>query len=146
MEIKMNNDMLIEQGIIFAAKKLDIDPIEYAIDEDGVLKGKDLTSIYNPLEKYILLNGTWGKNAPHNELLLVVFHELRHHYQRQQIELFTKKLKLKEDVEVVKQWKDDFDNYNSPFKSDLATYINQSIEVDADKFARELVDEIFKGL
>jgi len=138
----MNNDTLIRYGILIAAKELNIDPIDFAIDQDGILKEKDLSSLYDPIDEFIILSEKWIDNATDAEILLVVFHEMRHHYQNLQIKLYDKDLSLELDETVVKEWKKEFGTYKKPYEVNQEEYINQDIEIDAVEFSKNLLNRI----
>jgi len=138
----MNKDTLIRYGILIAAKELNIDPIDFAIDQDGILKEKDLSSLYDPIDEFIILSEKWIDNATDAEILLVVFHEMRHHYQNLQIKLYDKDLSLELDETVVKEWKKEFGTYKKPYEVNQEEYINQDIEIDAVEFSKNLLNRI----
>jgi hypothetical protein len=135
----MDKDMVIELGIKIAAKELEINPVDYAIDYNGVLKEKDLSGVYDPINNLIIVSGDWLETANNNEILIVVFHEMRHYYQKQQIVLYTEGLSITEEVEEIRVWKKEFEEYNSPFKSNQENYVNQVIEKDSIEFSENLI-------
>ena len=138
----INNDTLIRYGILIAAKELNIEPIDFAIDQDGILKEKDLSSLYDPIDEFIILSEKWIDNATDAEILLVVFHEMRHHYQNLQIKLYDKDLSLELDETVVKEWIKEFGTYKKPYEVNQEEYINQDIEIDAVEFSKNLLNRI----
>ncbi|MFW5800205.1 MAG: hypothetical protein ACOCV8_05250 [Spirochaetota bacterium] len=138
----MKKDTVIEYGIMIAANELKIEPIDYAIDYEGILKDNDLMGIYNPDKRLIFINGDWLEKANYNDILLVVFHEMRHYYQRIQIDLLYKELISKEETNKVKIWKKEFNQYHSPCKSNQDVYVNQAIEKDAIRFSCYLIKKI----
>ena len=103
---------------------------------------KDLTALYNPIRKFIILNGDWVYKTTDTELLNVVFHEMRHHYQNLQIDLYLNGLITNVDVQVIEEWKICFEKYYKPSQTDFYFYINQSIEKDAFEFSKSLLTEI----
>lgn len=138
----MNNDTLIRYGILIAAKELNIEPIDFAIDQNGILKEKDLSSLYDPIDEFIILSEEWINGATDAEILLVVFHEMRHHYQNLQIKLYDKDLSLELDETVVKEWKKEFGTYKKPYEVNQEIYTNQNIERDAVNFSTSLIKNL----
>lgn len=138
----MNNDTLIRYGILIAAKELNIEPIDFAIDQEGILKEKDLSSLYDPIDEFIILSEAWIDNATDAEILLVLFHEMRHHYQKIQIKLFDKDSSAVLERDIVKEWKKEFDFYKKPYEVNQEEYINQDIERDAVEFSRKLLIKV----
>ena len=140
----MDKEKIIEYGILIASKELGIKPIDYAIDQEEVLKSKDLTGLYVPNEEILIFNSDWIEEANINDILLVVFHEMRHYYQHKQIDLLNKGINLNEDRLVVDRWKIEFDKYKSPFIDDQKAYLEQEVEKDAIMFSKELLNKVFK--
>jgi len=138
----MNNDTLIRYGILIAAKELNIEPIDFAIDQNGILKEKDLSSLYDPIGEFIILSEEWINGATDAEILLVLFHEMRHHYQNLQIKLFDKDSSIVIEKDIIKEWKKEFDSYKKPFEVNQKEYINQAIERDAVDFSRNLLNKV----
>lgn len=138
----MKKDTVIEYGIMIAANELKIEPMDYAIDYDGVLKDKDLTGLFNPDKSLIFINGDWLETANYNEILLVVFHEMRHYYQKKQIDLLSNGLCISENNKEVEIWRKEFKKYHNPFKSSQDIYVNQEIEKDAIEFSCCLIKKI----
>ena len=140
----MDKEKIIKYGILIASKELDIKPMDYSIDQEGVLKGKDLTGLYVPNKEILILNSDWLDVASINDLLLVVFHEVRHYYQHKQIDLLSKGINSNEDRLVVDIWKTEFDEYKRPYIDDQKAYLEQEIEKDAIMFSKELLNKVIK--
>lgn len=140
----MDKEKIIEYGILIASKELCIKPIGYAIDQEEVLKSKDLTGLYVPNEEILIFNSDWIEEANINDILLVVFHEMRHYYQHRQIDLLSKGLNLNEDRRAVDRWMKEFDKYKSPFINNQIQYLGQEIEKDAIEFSKELLNKVIK--
>lgn len=138
----MNNYTLIRYGILIAAKELNIEPIDFTINQDGILKEKYLSSLYDPIDEFIILSEEWIDNATDAEILLVLFHEMRHHYQNLQIKFFDNCSKLELDEVIVKEWKREFDSYKKPYEVNQEEYIHQYIERDAVEFSRKLLNKV----
>lgn len=67
------------------------------------------------------------------ELRMLIYHEVRHYYQIQQIAKYTNKQPVNEDVLRIMQWKYNFENYISNTNENLS-YYNQHVEIDANAF------------
>ena len=134
----MEKNIVIKYGIMIAANELNIEPINYAIDYNGVLKDKDLTRFFNQDRNLIIINGDWLETANNNEILFVAFHEVRHYYQKIRIDLLYNGVSISENDQEIETWRKEFEEYYSPFK----IYVNQAIEKDAIGFSRSLIKKI----
>jgi len=138
----MEKEKYIESGILIAANELDIEPVDYAIDYRGVLKDNDISGLYDPVKNLIILNSDWLNEANNNEILLVVFHEMRHVYQKIQIDLLRKGSEIKVDKQKVKAWESEFSFYTILNKSNIKLYTDQLIEKDAIDFSKSLLNKV----
>jgi len=110
------------------------DLIEYSI-VDGT--GQERTRAICDRENYrIYFNKQWLDKANDAEILKCVLHECRHCYQQACIEFpidFNK-----ERLEVVNQWKHEFENPINPYDNE-EKYNNQLSEIDAELYAINVI-------
>lgn len=76
------------------------------------------------------------------EVALTALHETRHAYQKANID-FPEYFIGKESKQTIKQWKEDFENYNRPHENNIDEYASQSIEKDAIDFSWKIITEHF---
>lgn len=106
------------------------------IDTKVVFGKYDFIAKYFPVEDIVKVsNDILGKDLVYT--LYVITHELRHAYQHQEIEFYNfEKTELTEDIDIVKNWKSEFENYIS---LGFPGYEKQSVEIDAHAFARHIL-------
>ncbi|QWC00216.1 hypothetical protein KHQ88_01220 [Mycoplasmatota bacterium] len=138
----MDKDIIIKYAILIASKDLDIKPTDYMIDQEGVLKGKDLTGLYVPDEHILIFDNDWLETASINDILIVVFHEIRHYYQHIQIDLLYKGINVDINIDVVEKWEKEYEDYKYPYISNQNQYLEQEIEKDAISFSNYLLSRI----
>jgi hypothetical protein len=128
----------IEAFMKYASRLVGLDDlIEYAI-VDGT--GQERTRAICDRENYrIYFNKQWLEKATRVEVLECVLHECRHCYQQACIEFpidFNK-----ERLEIVNQWKYEFENPINPY-TDEKGYNSQLSEIDAIKFTKETINTL----
>jgi len=138
----MNKDKFIECGILIAANELEVEPIDYAIDYRGILKENDISGLYDPLKNLIVINSDWINEASNNDILQVVFHEMRHFYQKKQIDFLRKGLDINEEKIRILKWENEFSIYVKPNQSNRKLYADQTIEKDAFEFSKSLLNKV----
>jgi hypothetical protein len=134
----MDNDKVIYSGVQIASKMLNFPTPELYIIEESNLPNKEITGIYSFKSNEIIFNENWIKRSEWIEILITVFHEMRHAYQG-----YCVRTKTRESAEVLKVWEDEINGYITPSGSnneiDDQSYLMQEIEVDAIAFAHWLV-------
>ncbi|MFP4478020.1 MAG: hypothetical protein ACLFPM_01145 [Candidatus Izemoplasmatales bacterium] len=75
----------------------------------------DITSLYIREKKHIVFNDKYYNEASEMEIMGALFHEIRHAYQHHVINFWDTS---QEPEDVIKQWKNDFDNYIQPINRD----------------------------
>jgi hypothetical protein len=130
------------KGVRKASNILNITPPEVYFANGFDFPNPKISSIYRYKENMIIFNEDWVNRSHQVEVIITAFHETRHAYQYHCI-----KTKSKEDIETIKVWEKEFNQYERPSgkntpKSDT-DYLNQSIEIDAIAFAYQLMKELF---
>lgn len=92
----------------------------------------------------IIINLQWFlERVDHHrdDIEFFVFHELRHFYQQMQIQLMVSGKSIREPLNIVETWKNNFDNYvrNEGGSSQIVN-ITQEIEIDANAYGIVLVN------
>ncbi len=141
----MNNCQIIYIGLNIAAKDLNINVPNYDFVSGCFFSTPHITAMYLPSEDTILFNEDWIKSADTNEVLATSFHEVRHVYQKKQIDLYFSNRKVSECAETIFRWKKEFDYYHQPNSSENEKkYVYQEIEKDSIFYASKLITNIFK--
>ena len=127
-------------GIQAASKILNITPPDVYFASD--FPNPEISSIYRHEDNEIIFNEHWINRSNELEILVIAFHETRHAYQHHCI-----KTKSREDIDRIKVWEKEFNQYKSPSgknapKSDI-DYLKQFIEMDAIAFAYQQMKELF---
>jgi hypothetical protein len=107
------------------------------------LSGSDLpnptiTAMFLPAENTVIVNADWVVNATKNEQVSTMLHEMRHAFQYQAVKGNVRLDRLP-PADVLKLWRKEI---ASPVQPDSAnptseSYLNQAIEQDAIRYARE---------
>lgn len=124
IENKPNFVIAKDKTIIYNEKNVDIDYID--------INAKFFTeneTIYINLDKHNL--------QTHDEIFSVI-HEYRHYYQLNQILHVNK---LLEDKDIIKVWKENFDNYIN-FGNE--GFYKQDVEIDANAFTVFIIQKLFQ--
>ena len=90
---------------------------------------------YNPENNTISLNAKkylYGDMPNVDDMINTIVHESRHAYQHEIVDNPERKTDISKDT--IREWKDNFDNYISPYH-DFEAYRNQPVEADAFDFA-----------
>lgn len=138
----MNSLDIAINGVKIASKILNIgEPKVYFISADD-LHNKDITAIFLFDEYEIIFNEDWVMSVPWIEVMVTCFHDTRHAYQAYSINH-----EVNENKETLELWKKAFDSYNNPSGDNTpisdVSYLRQSIEVDAIRFAHDKIKELF---
>ena len=115
-------------GIQVASKILNITPPEVYFANGSDFPNPEVSSIYRHKDNEIIFNEDWINRSNELEILVTAFHETRHVYQ-----YYCIKTKSREDMDSIKVWEKEFNQYISPSgkntpKSDI-DYLKQSIEM-----------------
>lgn len=99
--------------------------------------------MYLPDHNLILFNQDWLSVAKLEEVLWTAFHEIRHAYQKAQIDGI-QNLKQNESPETIAKWEQEFDAYYQPSDEyqDDPRYLVQEIEKDAITFSQMYLRKI----
>ena len=144
-QIKLINEKasIFEPCVAFARKFLVLPSIQIAFNDcpSAMFRTMD-----NAAESHITPDGSGCIyfNAPwfaervtehQDDVEFFLFHELRHLHQLNQIKLYVANEKTREPKDIVKLWKNCFENYqrNEGGKSQLAN-VTQEVEVDANAY------------
>ena len=134
----MNNGKIIDIGTQIVSKILDFPIPELYIIEELKLPNKEITAIYSFKNNEIIFNEDWINRSEWIEVLITVFHEMRHAYQG-----YCVRTKTRESAETLKLWEDEINGYTMPSGNnnevDDQNYLTQAIEVDAIAFAHWIV-------
>lgn len=144
-QINLINDKLtiFEPCVIFARKFLVLPSIKIEFND---CPSNMFHTMDNAAESNLAYDGTGCIyfNAPwfaerviehQDDVEFFLFHELRHLHQMIQVNLMAANKKTREPVEIVKVWKDGFDNYqrNDGGESQFSN-VTQEIEIDANAY------------
>jgi len=121
---------------------LGIDGVEILYRSKDYFCAEYVSAHFNPLSYRIYINEDWLKCADVTEIIRVVAHEMRHAYQKFQID-FPDLISKKHDKSEVEIWEKEFAQYINP-ASDLYVYNQQAIEKDAVLYSEKLIIETFK--
>ena len=116
------------------SRDLKIDGVEILYKSKEYFCAEYVSAHFNPLSYRIYINEDWLIRADTVEIIRVVAHEMRHAYQKANID-YPQFFIGYEKSETIELWKRNFDNYCSPNNENLSSYSDQSIELDADKYA-----------
>lgn len=133
----MKNENIIYVGVQIVSKILNFPIPELYIIEGDKLPNKDITGMYSFRNNEIIFNEDWVDRSEWIEVLITVFHEMRHAYQG-----YCVKTGTKETQETLEVWSHEITNYVMPSgtnkEEDDQSYLNQEIEIDAISFAHWL--------
>jgi hypothetical protein len=95
-------------------------------------------------DQRILFISDWLMEAKPDEVLLAAFHEVRHAYQKSQIDAMRYGV-YTEPSNLIQRWKIEFDAYHrtNDSKSIDLQYLEQGIEIDARKFANKTLQRFY---
>lgn len=134
----MDNEKVIYGGVQIVTKILNFPTPELYLIEESNLPNKEITGIYSFKSNEIIFNENWINRSEWVEVLITVFHEMRHAYQ-----VYCVRTKSRESAEVLKAWEDEINGYIMPSGNnneiDDRSYLTQVIEIDAIAFAHWLV-------
>lgn len=134
----MNNEKIIDIGTQIVSELLNFPTPELYIIEELKLLNKEITAIYSFKNNEIIFNEDWINRSEWIEVLITVFHEMRHAYQG-----YCVRTKTRESAETLKLWEDEINGYTMPSgknnEIDDQRYLSQEIEIDAIAFAHWLV-------
>lgn len=135
-------------AVKYASKILGLSEIEVIFREESFFENFEINAIFNDKYYVIIFNEDWVNQATKSEIILTAFHETRHAYQKANIE-FPEYFIGKESKDTINKWQKDFENYKRPKRkvnslNDLK-YLNQEIEIDAIRFAKQYLNLVLKG-
>jgi hypothetical protein len=108
-------------------------------------KTKDNAAELSVSSGILFVNSDWLKsmrsNPDETEVRLLIYHEMRHVYQRPEIEKLKKGIPTTENLPIIYQWEKEFSHYqrNEGGGSELG-YYKQFIEIDAYAFGIYLLN------
>lgn len=141
----MINKAIAKNGVRMACQNLDIPLVEvYFEAKEWFLDqfcyantGAVYLSCSKRNKEAIIFNENFVKNATTDEINRAAFHEVRHSYQKYMIDKMDRGEEV-EDIDKIRRWKANRDNYCRPIKHDkssLIDYAIQETEQDADEYA-----------
>ena len=83
----------------------------------------------------LIVNSDWFTSASNQDIKYIIWHEIRHMHQLQQIELLKEGQSCNENRSVVSRWQLEWSNYVSNTPETEAHHFRQHIEIDAYAFA-----------
>lgn len=89
------------------SKDLDIDGVEILYKSKEYFCAEYVSAHFNPLSYRIYINNDWLIRADAVEIIRVVAHEMRHAYQKIQVD-FPDLVKIKHDIDEVVLWGKEF--------------------------------------
>lgn len=138
----MNNEKVLYAGVQIVSEILNFPIPELYVIEGDKLPNKEITGMYSFRNNEIIFNEDWINRSEWIEVLITVFHEMRHAYQG-----YCVKRNTRESEERLELWLEEMNNYEMPSgtnkEDDDQGYLNQEIEKDAIAFAHWLVKKEF---
>lgn len=138
----MNNLEVTIAGVKIVSEILNFPAPEIFIIEQDKLPNKEVTGMYRFKENEIIFNEDWVLRSEWIEVIITVFHEMRHAYQGYCI-----RTRSREAKEILDIWEYETNNYIMPSgknnEIDDVKYLNQEIEIDAIAFTHWLVKKEF---
>lgn len=140
----MDNYTFVINGVILAAKILDIcvPNVEFLNEEN--LPERLMNSIFLKEEYTIVFNKEWIKQTNPIEIQITCFHETRHAFQWKCITGEYSKINEINPF-IIKKWKNEMIDYIQPTGCTNIDfeYLNQDIEIDAIAFSHYQMNKIF---
>lgn len=134
----MTNIEVAYAGIEIVSKLLNFPIPELFLIEETNLPNREITGMYSFKNNQIILNKNWINRSEWIEVLITVFHEMRHAYQG-----YCVRTKTREPIKTLKKWEDEISRYIMPSgknnETDDQSYLTQEIEVDAIAYAHLLI-------
>lgn len=118
---------------------LGIDGVEILYKKKEYFCAVYVSAHFNPLSYRIYINEDWLKRADAIEIITVVAHEMRHAYQKIQVD-FPDLVSKKYDKNEVEIWEKEFATYVKP-SDDIDFYNRQYIERDAIDYSNRVVSK-----
>ena len=134
----MDKKDIARLGIEIASRELGLSEIELVFKDKAFFSNPDINGLFIQLTYTIVMNQDWLEKAKEIEILICVFHEMRHAYQKACIE-YPHLMKIDVPKYIVDKWKSEFDQYKNPSNTG---YLEQEIEKDAIKFSKYLINKI----
>ena len=143
IELINSKAQIFQPCLTFASKYLILPNIEIAFDDCPSTR---FLSMNNAAESWlgkdgvgrICFNGPWFAERiieHQDDVEFFFFHELRHLHQKIQIQAMINGQKTREPIEIVKIWKDNFENYQRNEGGNSQTInVTQEIEIDANTY------------
>lgn len=126
---------------VIISDDLGIDGIEILYRSKEYFCADYVSAHFNPLSYRIYINENWLKHADAIEIIRVVAHEMRHAYQKIQVD-FPDLVINRHDESEVKIWGEEFNKYINP-ASDINAYNKLQIEKDATSYSNKIIYEMF---
>lgn len=120
-------------------KDLNLDGVEIHYMDEKYFLGIREAAKFHPSSYRIFINNSWLKRATYTDIILVIAHEMRHAYQKANID-YPEYFFGRESQETIKLWEQNFNNYHTPDLVNLSTYCIQLIEEDADGYAKNFIN------
>lgn len=136
-----NFTIILFKNTLIASKILNITPPDIIFADETLFQHKDISGLYLHESNEIVLNENWIIKSNIYNVLITIFHEIRHAYQHNCI-----KYRTIEDTSIIDKWIFEFDNYkktqsNNDFQE--KEYLYQSIEIDAIAFASYMMKSLY---
>lgn len=144
-KIKGANRKLIQNAIDFARKFMKLPAnIELYFEDCPSARFPNESNAAEGEKDKIVFNKAWfyrSKNGHQDDIEYYVFHELRHVYQLNEIELMKNGEQSNETISTVELWRQEFDNYiyNIDERTKILNF-NQEVEQDAYGYGLALLN------
>ncbi|HOI47104.1 MAG TPA: hypothetical protein PLR26_05170 [Bacilli bacterium] len=139
----MNNFDVIIAAVKIVEKSLNFPAPELFIIERSKLPNSEITGMYKYDSNKIIFSKDWILRSHWTEVIITVFHEMRHAYQGYCI-----RTQSRETKETLDKWEFETVNYIMPSgknnETDDEAYLKQEIEIDAIVFAHKMMIEHFE--
>ena len=132
---------LIEDTIRVASKLCGISDIEFQVQPEAYFPAPEVNAMFNDEIYTIYFNSTWLETASEAQIMVAVFHEVRHAYQKMCVEF--EQINHFESEERIKTWAKEFETYKDRTNYSKDYYVNQDIEIDAIAFASKVLKAYF---
>lgn len=133
----MTRDEFVHMAMLYGCRDLEIEPVKIEIYQGSFFGNPDINAIALMKDHKIMFQEKWYESAKEEELLIALFHELRHIYQNKVIKESNLHKYLVTNQLI--KWKNEMLNYKKPDRKNTKLYLKQDIELDAFVYSRKLL-------
>lgn len=132
---------LVRKTVQVASKLLDIPEPKNDLFYKKKLLDTEITGVFKKENYCLYLNNKWVSVSSDIEIIITIFHKVRHAYQ-----YYCIVNEINHTRQVLEEWKDNFDNHMSPTlnENNDEKYLTQPIEKDAILWTHNIVLELFE--